>query len=62
VQVINKTILGRKGNKFVRYTLGTLDLQEIELPAEINQANNICIMQHGLYAQDSTGVVMYTYP
>lgn len=62
VQVINKTILGRKGNKFVRYTLGTLELQEADLPSNINDAANIYIMQHGLYVQDSTGVTMYTYP
>jgi hypothetical protein len=62
VQVINKTILGRKENKFVRYTLGTLELQEAVLPTKINTAGNICIMQHGMYVQDSTGVTMYTYP
>lgn len=62
VQVINKTILGRRGNKFVRYTLGTLELQEAGLPSKINDATSIYIMQHGLYVQDSTGVTMYTYP
>ncbi|MFT3703575.1 MAG: hypothetical protein QM802_14525 [Agriterribacter sp.] len=61
VQVINKTILGRKENKFVKYTLGTLDLQEAVLPPLIEKAQNICIMQHGIYVQDSTGIAMYMY-
>ncbi|MFT3748962.1 MAG: hypothetical protein QM768_11620 [Agriterribacter sp.] len=61
LQVINKTILGRKDNKFVRYTLGTFDTQEVELPGIIKQAENVLIMQPGIYIRNSYGIVLYKY-
>lgn len=61
IEVINKTILGRKQNKFVRYTLGTLELQEAVLPKVIEQAEKISIIQHGIYVQSGTGVALFPY-
>lgn len=61
IQVINKTVLGRKDNKFVRYTLGSFDMQEVELPEMINKAKDICIMQQGIYVKDSLGVALFKY-
>ena len=61
LQVINKTILGRKNGSFVRYQLGTLDLMQANLPPQIKASDNICIMQQGIYVQDGAGVTLYPY-
>ncbi|MCC6290313.1 MAG: hypothetical protein IT249_20740 [Chitinophagaceae bacterium] len=61
LQVINRTILGRKDNKFVRYTIGTLDMQEVELPETIKQAEDIRIMQMGIYIRNSRGIALFKY-
>ncbi|MBN8859735.1 MAG: hypothetical protein J0H29_15170 [Sphingobacteriales bacterium] len=61
IQVINKTILGRKNGSFVRYRLGTLDLMQAHLPPQIKLSYNICIMQQGIYVQDGAGVILYPY-
>ena len=61
IQIINKTILGRKNGSFVRYQLGTLDLKQANLPSQIKAPDNICIMQQGIYVQDSNGVTLYPY-
>lgn len=61
IQVINKTILGRKQHKFVRYTLGTLDMQEADLPETINKAEIIRIMPQGVYIKDTLGIALFNY-
>lgn len=61
IQVLNKTIAGRKERKFVRYTPGTLDLQEIELPPVIQHAEKTVIMQHAIYVLNSSGIEIYPY-
>ena len=61
LQVINKTILGRKDSRFVRYTLGTFDMQEVELPGIIKQAENIRIMQTGIYVKNIGGIALFKY-
>lgn len=61
IQVINKTILGRKNNSFVRYQPGSLDLVEAGAPSWLNATDKICIMQQGVYVQDNTGISLYPY-
>lgn len=61
IQVINKTIMGRKDGKFVRYTLGTLDMQEAPLPESINKAEIISIMPQGIYIKDALGIALFNY-
>ncbi|MBN8786019.1 MAG: hypothetical protein J0I84_02890 [Terrimonas sp.] len=61
LQVINKTVLGRKDNKFVKYTLGTFDMQEVELPEMIKHAEDIRIMQLGIYVRNSGGIALFKY-
>jgi len=61
IQVINKTILGRKNGSFVCYQLGTLDLMHANLPPQIKPSYHICIMQQGIYVEDGAGVTLYPY-
>ncbi|HRP57240.1 hypothetical protein [Agriterribacter sp.] len=61
LQVMGKTIAGRRQNKLVRYTLGTLELQEQSLPAIIQSAEKIYITQQGVYVLNGTGIEMYPY-
>ena len=61
IQIINKTILGRKKGSLVRYQLGTLDLVQADLPPQIKAPDSICIMQQGIYVQDSTGITLFPY-
>ena len=61
LRVIGKTIAGRRQNKLVRYTLGTLELQEQPLPAIIQDALKIYITQQGIYVLNETGIEMYPY-
>lgn len=61
LQVIGKTIAGRRQNKLVRYTLGTLELQELPLPAIVQGAEKIYITQQGVYVLNEAGIEMYPY-
>lgn len=61
LRVIGKTIAGRRQNKLVRYTLGTLELQEQPLPAIIQDALKIYITQQGIYVLNEAGIEMYPY-
>lgn len=61
IQVINKTIVGRKQNRFVRYTLGTIDMQEADLPEIVNKAKIIRIMPQGVYIKDARGIALFNY-
>lgn len=61
VQVINKTVLGRRENKFVRYTLGSFDMEEANLPGIINKAENISITQQGIYIRDVLGIALFGF-
>jgi hypothetical protein len=61
LQVIGKTMVGRRQNKLVRYTLGTLELQEEPLPEAIQNALKIYITQQGIYVLDESGIEMYPY-
>jgi hypothetical protein len=61
LRVIGQTIAGRRQNKLVRYTLGTLELQEQPLPAIIQDALKIYITQQGIYVLNETGIEMYPY-
>ncbi|MGN6435094.1 MAG: hypothetical protein ACTHMM_01125 [Agriterribacter sp.] len=61
LQVIGKTIVGRKENKFVRYTLGSFDLQEAPLPEAIESAAKICIMQEGIYVMRNNAIEVYLF-
>lgn len=61
LQVINKTIVGRKGDQFMRYLPGTLELREVNLPAEILKSANICITQWGIYVLNEQGIRLFPF-
>ena len=61
LRVIGQTIAGRRQNKLVRYTLGTLELQEQPLPAIMQDALKIYITQQGIYVLNEAGIEMYPY-
>ncbi len=61
MQVINKTIVGRRQGNFVRYTPGTLDLQEHILPPAIQHAQKICIMPQGIYVLENENITLYPF-
>lgn len=61
VNVINNTIVGRKNGGITRYSLGTLDLQEAEMPAEINSASKLCISQQGIYLLNDQQIILFSY-
>lgn len=61
LQVIGKTVVGRRENKFVRYTLGSFDLQEASLPEAIESAAKICITQEGIYVMRSNAIEVYAF-
>lgn len=61
IQVINTTIVGRKQNRFVRYTPGTIDMQEADLPEIVNKAKIIRIMPQGVYIKDARGIALFNY-
>ncbi len=61
LRVIGKTIAGRRQNKLVRYTLGTLELQHQPLPEIIQDAAKIYITQQGVYVLNESGILMYPY-
>jgi hypothetical protein len=61
VQVIGNTILGRKEGKLLKYTTGTLQLDELVLPDFLRDAENILIMPQGIFVLDLKGVHLYAY-
>lgn len=61
LQVIGRTIVGRRDNKFVKYTLGSFDLQEFLLPESIQKAEKICIMPLGIYVMQDGNVEIYSF-
>ena len=61
LQVTGKTITGRRQNKLVRYTLGTLELQEQLLPEVIQDASKMYMTQQGIYVLNEFGIQMYPY-
>lgn len=61
LQVIGKTIVGRREDKFLRYTLGSFDLQEAALPERVKTASKICIMQQGIYVMRNEAIEMYSF-
>ena len=61
VQVIGKTMAGRQQDKFIRYTLGTLELQESTLPPEIRDAEQIRIMPQGIYVLNGDRIELYSF-
>ena len=61
LQVMGQTIAGRRDSKLVRYTLGTLELQEQPLPPIIREAVKIYITQQGIYVFNEGGIKMYPY-
>jgi hypothetical protein len=61
VQVIGNTILGRKDGKLLKYTTGTLQLDELVLPEFLRDAENILIMPQGVFVLDPKGVHLYAY-
>jgi hypothetical protein len=61
VQVIGKTILGRKDGRMLTYTQGTLQLEERLLPEFLANAERILLMPQGVYVLDVSGIHLYTY-
>jgi hypothetical protein len=58
--VIDKSILGRDRQKFFKYQLSTLDVQEQEIPADYRDASKIRITPSAIYALKKTGLEIYT--
>ena len=61
VQVIDKTILGRKDGKLMKYTMGSLQMDEVLLPSFLQQAEKILLMPQGIYLLDEKGIQVYGY-
>ena len=61
VQVIGNTILGRKDGKLLKYTTGTLQLDEQPLPDFLKDAENIQLTPRGIFVLDATGIRVYAY-
>lgn len=61
VQVFGQTIVGRKDGKLLRYTTGTLQLQERVLPDFLRDAENIVLMHQGIFVLDAEGIHLYAY-
>lgn len=61
LEVIGKTIVGRRLNTFIRYTPATLELREAPLPAAIQQAKQIVIARKGIYVLNDKGIELYPY-
>jgi hypothetical protein len=58
--VIDKSILGRNRQKFFKYQLSTLDVQEQPIPAEYRDAIKIRITPSSIYALKKTGLEVYS--
>jgi hypothetical protein len=61
VQVIGKTVLGRKDGKLEQYTTGTLQLVERKLPDFLASAENIQLTPQGIFVLDAKGIHLYSY-
>jgi hypothetical protein len=61
VQVIGKTILGRKEGIMLTYTQGTLQMNERPLPEFLAKAERILLMPQGVYVLDEQGIHLYAY-
>ncbi|MES1160361.1 MAG: hypothetical protein ABUM51_06380 [Bacteroidota bacterium] len=60
--VIDKSMLGRDNQRFFKYQLGTLDIQESPIPATYKEAIRITITPTTLYVLKKTGLEIYTRP
>jgi hypothetical protein len=60
--VIDKSILGRDSQRFFRYQLGTLDMQETPVPVAYKDASRIRITPNSIYVLKKTGLEIYTRP
>ena len=60
--VIDKSILGRDSQRFFKYQLGTLDVQESTIPAAYREATRITITPTAIYVLKKTGLEIYTRP
>ncbi|MBX2925808.1 MAG: hypothetical protein KF746_26675 [Chitinophagaceae bacterium] len=61
LQVMGKTIVGRRDGSFVKYTLGSLDLQEFRLPESIQTTEKMCIMPQGIYVMKERNIEVYSF-
>ncbi len=59
VQVIEKIIMGRRGNKLTMYETGSLNLREYDLPGEFKGADKIKINSNAIYALKEDGIKCY---
>jgi hypothetical protein len=60
--VIDKSILGRDSQRFFRYELGTLNMQETRIPPAYQDATRIRITPVAIYVLKKTGLEIYTRP
>jgi hypothetical protein len=60
VQVIGKTVLGRRDGKYLTYESGSLDVKETELPSTLRDAERIRLMRQGIYVLEPEGVRLYS--
>lgn len=60
--VIDKSILGRDSQRFFKYQLGTLDMQESPIPPAYLGATRIRITPNVIYVLKKTGLEIYTRP
>jgi hypothetical protein len=61
LQVFGNTIVGRKDGKLLRYTTGTLQLEERVLPDFLRDAENIKLTHQGIFVLDAEGIHLYAY-
>jgi hypothetical protein len=61
LQVFGNTIVGRKDGKLLRYTTGTLQLEERVLPDFLRDAENIQLAHQGIFVLDAEGIHLYAY-
>jgi hypothetical protein len=59
--VIDKSLLGRDGDKFYKYQLGTLNMQEEPIAAEYQGALRIRITPTVIYVLKKTGLEIYSH-
>lgn len=58
--VLDKNLLGRDGNNFYRYQLGTLDMKEEPIPAAYQGASRIRITPAIIYVLKPAGLEIYS--
>lgn len=61
LQVIGNTIVGSKKGNFIRYTLGSMQIQELALPDFIRKSELKIISPSGIYIYDDRKISKYTY-